>query len=70
MSLEYLETRELLSSEIEENNQDLVRSNPVTSELYRQCDRPARSGVLLKERDDRTDGENDYFDANENDRTP
>jgi len=69
VSLEYLETRELLSSEIEENNQDLVRSNPVTSELYRQCDSPAIAGLLQKERDDRTDGENDYFDANANDMT-
>ncbi|MEG3991168.1 hypothetical protein QUA13_29265 [Microcoleus sp. S28C3] len=29
-----------------------------------------RSRMLQKERDDRTDGENDYSDANENDMTP
>ncbi|WP_445172974.1 hypothetical protein [Microcoleus sp.] len=32
-------------SEIEQNNQDLVISNAVTSELYRQCDRPAIAGT-------------------------
>ncbi|WP_445316309.1 hypothetical protein [Microcoleus vaginatus] len=39
------------------------------SEFYQSAS-VRRSGMLQKERDDRTDGENDYSDANENDMTP